>query len=154
MQNADQRRQRAGLAGARIEMRAEASLPDQDRLAHRHLQQPLGPPCHPEAAGAAPAERHARIGGRIALPVWTVLLGFGQVLPLPLAIVAPGRVSAAALALSIAPRLILAWRFGQPVWSALAHPVGIATLLAAQWRALIRAALGRPAVWRGRAYAP
>ncbi len=89
----------------------------------------------------------------IALPVWTLLLGLGQVLPLPLAVLAPGPLSFAALAVAIAPRLVLARRFRQPLWSAALHPLGVATLLGVQWWALIRAALGRPAVWRGRAYA-
>ncbi len=88
----------------------------------------------------------------VALPVWTVLLGFGQVLPVALVALAPGPTSIAALALSIGSRLVLAVRFGQPVWSALLHPLGVAMLLGVQWWALLRAALGRPAVWRGRSY--
>ncbi len=89
----------------------------------------------------------------VALPVWTVLLGSGQILPVVLVALAPGPVSIAALALAIGSRLLLAVRFGQPIWSALLHPLGVATLLGVQWWALARAALGRPAVWRGRAYA-
>jgi hypothetical protein len=90
----------------------------------------------------------------IALPVWTALLGFGQILPLLLLITAPGWPAATALALSLGTRLALAVRFGAPAWSALLHPLGIAALLALQWIALIRQCRGRPAIWRGRAYAP
>ncbi len=89
----------------------------------------------------------------VALPVWTVLLGSGQILPVVLVALAPGPLSIAALGLAIGSRLLLAARFGQPVWSALLHPLGVAVLLIVQWWALAGAALGRPAVWRGRAYA-
>jgi hypothetical protein len=87
-----------------------------------------------------------------ALPVWTVILGGGAVLPLACAAFAPTPQAFAALACGIAIRLVLAWRFRQPVISAVLHPVGVAALLCLQWAALIRAALGRPATWRGRAY--
>jgi Glycosyl transferase family 2 len=89
----------------------------------------------------------------VALPVWTALLGCGQILPVVLVAIAPGPLSVAALSLGISARLLLAARFGQSVWSALLHPLGVAMLLGVQWWALARAALGRPAVWRGRSYA-
>ena len=86
------------------------------------------------------------------LPVWTTILAGGAVLPIILLMVAPSWQAALACILSLATRLILAWRFQQPVVSALLHPVGVAALLALQWAALLRAASGRPATWRGRAY--
>lgn len=88
----------------------------------------------------------------IALPVWTVLLGGGQVLPVLLVFLAPGWPAGIALLLGIGTRLILAVRFGSPVWSAFLHPFGVAALLAVQWTALIRQWRGRPMTWRGRAY--
>ncbi len=87
-----------------------------------------------------------------SLPVWTVLLAGGAVLPAVLVAVRPNLVAGAACVCFLANRLLLAWRFRQPVVSALLHPVGIAALLALQWAALLRAASGRPATWRGRAY--
>jgi hypothetical protein len=87
-----------------------------------------------------------------ALPVWTALLAGGAVLPAVLMLTRPSVVAALACACWLATRLVLAWRFRQPVASALLHPVGIAALLALQWAALARAAAGRPATWRGRAY--
>ena len=87
-----------------------------------------------------------------ALPVWTVILGGGQVLPALLMLVSPGAVAGLALAASIGLRLVLAARFRQPWVAALLHPVGVAALLLLQWWALLRAARGRPATWRGRAY--
>ena len=88
----------------------------------------------------------------VALPIWTLILGLGQVLPVILVALAPGPVSAAALACGIGLRLVLAWRFRQPVLSAILHPLGVAALLIVQWASLLRALRGRPSTWRGRAY--
>jgi hypothetical protein len=88
----------------------------------------------------------------LALPVWSLILGGGSILPTVLMVTEPTIVSGAACACWLACRLILARRFHQPVISAMLHPLGIAALLVVQWAALGRAALGRPATWRGRAY--
>lgn len=90
----------------------------------------------------------------IALPVWSVILGLGQVAPAVVALCTPVWPAFLALALTIGLRLILALRFRAPLWSAILHPAGVAVLLAVQWIALIRQRRGRPATWRGRAYAP
>ena len=87
-----------------------------------------------------------------ALPVWSVILAGGQVLPAILLLTAPTGVAALALACGIGTRLLLAVRFRQPVLSALLQPVGIAALLVVQWFSLLRAARGGRATWRGRAY--
>jgi hypothetical protein len=95
-----------------------------------------------------------------ALPVWTVLLLGGQVLPFVLLpasvfITVPGwaaATSVAAAACVYLNRLVLALRFRQSAVGALLHPLGIVGLLALQWSALIDQRRGRPAVWRGRAY--
>ena len=87
-----------------------------------------------------------------ALPVWTLILGGGQILPAVLMLAAPGWTAGLALLASVGFRLLLAARFRQPWVSALLHPLGIAALLVVQWWSLIRAARGRPATWRGRAY--
>lgn len=93
----------------------------------------------------------------IIVPTTLLLLG-GQVLPFALLCdrtslppdVRFGAVLASLLALL--PRIVAAWRFGQPLGSALAHPIGVLALLAIQWQALLRHLLGKPAVWKGRAY--
>jgi cellulose synthase/poly-beta-1,6-N-acetylglucosamine synthase-like glycosyltransferase len=94
-----------------------------------------------------------------ALPVWTVLLGGGHVLPFLLLLAAFASGSWAALAASAlagacvyGTRIALALRFRQSWPGALLHPFGIALLLALQWSALVAELRGRPAVWRGRAY--
>ncbi|AWB09026.1 glycosyl transferase (plasmid) [Azospirillum humicireducens] len=95
-----------------------------------------------------------------ALPVWTLLLFGGHVLPWILlgwaaldplpdgAVVMAGLAAAAGLLF----RLLLLIRFRQSVVGALLHPVGILIMLAIQWSALLRARHGRPSEWRGRAY--
>lgn len=87
-----------------------------------------------------------------SLPIWTVILGGGAVLPAILMLTAPSAPAGLALCCGMALRLVLAWRFRQPAIFAVLHPVGVASMLALQWAALLRAAMGRPATWRGRAY--
>lgn len=87
-----------------------------------------------------------------ALPVWTMLLAGGHVLPFLLAIVSPGLVPFTACALSLGLRGLLASRFRQDPRGALLSPFGVALMLVLQWNALFRAARGSPATWRGRAY--
>lgn len=95
-----------------------------------------------------------------ALPLWTVLLFGGQVLPfLLLAAAVPlgwdspvALLSGIAAGAALAFRLAMAWRFRQSVPAALLHPLGILLVLAIQWTALVRARRGRPATWRGRSY--
>ena len=88
----------------------------------------------------------------LALPIWTAILGGGQVLPAVLMLVSPSAPATLALAASVGLRLLLAVRFRQSWLSALLHPFGVAALLTVQWAALLRRARGRPATWRGRAY--
>jgi hypothetical protein len=90
-----------------------------------------------------------------ALPVWTLLLGGGHLLPLLLLPFASG--AAFWLALLAA---VLVWTAAGAVavrarmsWlSVLLHPVGVAVTLLIQWNALIKGPRRRPAVWRGRSY--
>ena len=102
----------------------------------------------------------------------TLLLGLGQVLPLPLLWLAWHRtrfilpflgppvrigmglvwISTVAAALSYLPRLVNAVRFRQSWLGVLLHPVGELLLLVLQWYALSRKLLGRPAGWKAREY--
>ena len=87
-----------------------------------------------------------------ALPVWTVVLGGGQVLPFILMALAPSVWMGVAVGAAWGFRAALAWRFRQPWAAAALHPFGVCALLALQWAALLRARRGLPATWRGRAY--
>jgi hypothetical protein len=94
-----------------------------------------------------------------ALPIWTVLLGGGHVLPwllLPAALSSGNSFAlqsvAAALAMLIAARATVAVVARQGALAVLLHPIGVVVMLAIQWSALINAGRGRPARWRGRVY--
>lgn len=93
------------------------------------------------------------------LPVFSLLLFVGQVLPLPLAIVAAcfqsGQEFYAALfvfVLTLLVRLFAAWRYRESWRGALLHPVGVFLLLLLQWNALLGKLFGRRAVWKEREY--
>ena len=95
----------------------------------------------------------------VALPVWTVLLGGGHVLPwltLMLGLLADAGPAVALSTLAIIAvllaRLALALVARQPLISVLLHPVGVIVTLAIQWSALMGARRGQQAVWRGRTY--
>jgi hypothetical protein len=94
---------------------------------------------------------------------FTLLLGLGQVLPLPLLVwmlwneagamhSLPAACAAAAAAAGYLPRVVAAWRYEQSWRSVLLHPLGIAVLLVLQWVSLVRKLLGRPATWKQRTY--
>ena len=93
---------------------------------------------------------------------FTLLLGFGAVLPVPLLVVVLANASTeapatvliawAAAVLSYLPRLLEVRRFRQRPISAALHPLGVATLLVLQWYSFTRKLLGRPAAWKDRAY--
>ena len=95
----------------------------------------------------------------VALPVWTVLLIGGHVLPWLLLAAAAARgdrssalVAALACGLSIGARALQARRCREAPAAVALHPFGMATLVAIQWVALVRQARRRPRTWRGRTY--
>ncbi|GGL78397.1 glycosyl transferase [Wenxinia marina] len=96
-----------------------------------------------------------------ALPVWTLLLFGGHVLPVLtlLAAIAMGlawsmALSSAAVGLVLAARAVMAVRLRQSWLSVALHPAGVLFVLSIQWTALLGARRGRRATWRGRSYAP
>ena len=91
------------------------------------------------------------------LPVWTVLLGVGHVLPLFLLAASllvgdrdAARIAGAATTLSLGLRLATAVWFRASLLGAVLHPVGVLVLLAIQWYAAYRSLAGRPVGWKGR----
>ena len=93
------------------------------------------------------------------LPVWTILLFGGHVLPFLTLLEgllsgtgwATG-LSVLALALLVAARVAVARRVGQDAPSVLLHPLAVLTTLVVQWIALLGGPQRAPAVWRGRTY--
>jgi hypothetical protein len=95
----------------------------------------------------------------LALPVWTLLLLGGHVLPWALLIVAlftgnvaPLPLIGLACALPLGARLLQAVRCKEPLGTVPLHPLGVLALLGVQWTALVRQGLGIRTEWRGRAY--
>jgi hypothetical protein len=103
---------------------------------------------------------HEGMATPIALPVWSMLLGGGHVLPWLLLIWAAAFTSSLAAMITAGSavlaglgfRLVLAWRFRQSICSAFVHPLGVTLLLGIQWSALRQRRSGRSALWRGRTY--
>lgn len=100
---------------------------------------------------------HEGMAKPAALPVWTVLLGGGHVLPAVLVVAAlagagPPWAPLLALALSLGLRLAITLKARESLWSVPLHPFAVATALAIQWTALVRALRGQPPVWKGRAF--
>ncbi|MGE0310733.1 MAG: glycosyltransferase family 2 protein [Lautropia sp.] len=93
----------------------------------------------------------------VALPVWTVLLALGHVLPwalLPAAAWHPALLAPAiaGVAANLALRALLCVRFGQSPLGAVLHPLGALLMLGINWVALTRYLAGRPSEWAGRMY--
>jgi hypothetical protein len=95
----------------------------------------------------------------LALPIWTLLLFGGHVLPWALLIAALLMGNAAPLpwiglacALPLGARLLQAIRCQEPLGAVPLHPLGVLALLGVQWAALVRQGLGIRTEWRGRAY--
>ncbi len=89
-----------------------------------------------------------------ALPVWTLLLFGGHVLPALLVLASGGTswLAWAALALSLGIRAAVTLATRESPWSIPLHPLTMLVGLAIQWTALVRTRRGRPAGWRGRLY--
>lgn len=94
------------------------------------------------------------------LVVFTTLLFGGEVLPLILlgyVLVAGASPKVFDLvlistALAYGLRLLLAFRFQQPLLAALVHPISILSFLCLQWYALCRQFAGLPSTWKDRTY--
>ncbi len=89
------------------------------------------------------------------LPVWSVLLLGGQVMPFVLLLAAmrgllPWDLPAASVAALLLSHIASGIRFRQGAPGILLQPVGMVILLAIQWSALIGRMRGRQPVWRGR----
>lgn len=89
------------------------------------------------------------------LPVWTLLLGLGHVLPpilVLLALMGIGSLLPAliALALSLGTRVAITRATGESLWTIPLHPATVAVGLAIQWASLL--GFGGRAGWKGRVY--
>jgi hypothetical protein len=106
------------------------------------------------------------MAGPEAIVPWTLVLGLGQVMPVPLMILTAASGLHGAMAWAVmgcagiataagySVRFALVGRFEQSWVGALLHPIGVAGLLAVQWYAVARQWAGWAPTWRGRAYRP
>jgi hypothetical protein len=95
-----------------------------------------------------------------ALPIWTVLLAGGQILP-PLLVLAAlaGLIPSGTLApaagawfLSSATRTAITLAVRAPLATIALHPATVAVALAIQWNVLLRRERAGAATWKGRSY--
>ena len=95
-----------------------------------------------------------------ALPVWTLLLGCGQILP-PLLVLAglcglasPTALTLAAAAwlLSLGTRTAITRAVRAPLATIPLHPAAVLVALAIQWNVLLRRERAGAATWKGRSY--
>ena len=87
----------------------------------------------------------------VGLPIWSVLLLGGGVVPFVLPLVWPSEgLAYVPMAACIAFRLLLALRFRHGIGSVLLHPIGVSLLLSIQLQALWFHFRGRAPSWRGR----
>lgn len=92
---------------------------------------------------------HEGMATPFGLPVWTVILAGGHLLPW---LLLPAPLAFAALCCSVCMRVGITLRMKEPAWTILLHPATVAVGLAIQWASLVQRLRGRPAGWKGRAY--
>ncbi len=93
------------------------------------------------------------MAGPLALPIWTILLFGGHVLPWLLLLDQRTQAAGAlAVLLSLSSRLVVTLRNHSSRFGAIFHSAGVLVLLAIQYDAAIRLIRRRPATWRGRSY--
>lgn len=95
----------------------------------------------------------------LRLPIFTLFLFVGQILPIPIALVAflfrnSFELSFAVFVLSLGygMRFFSAWRYGESWFGALLHPLGVLVLLVLEWCALLRKLVGGRVEWKQREY--
>ncbi|MCJ2029282.1 glycosyltransferase family 2 protein [Methylobacterium sp. J-043] len=103
---------------------------------------------------------HEGMATPAALPVWTVLLFGGHILPwlvlaaaLVLGAGTPAVLAGAVVVVSLATRAAITLRVAEPLATILLHPATVGTALAIQWNVLLRPGRAGRAVWKGRSYA-
>ncbi|MXQ11284.1 glycosyltransferase [Microvirga makkahensis] len=95
---------------------------------------------------------HEGMAKPVALPVWTILLLGGHVLPFALLPLAPTWPVVSAALLSLATRAMVTVATRENPLSILLHPFTVLTSLAIQWSVLLRIGRARRAGWKGRLY--
>jgi cellulose synthase/poly-beta-1,6-N-acetylglucosamine synthase-like glycosyltransferase len=95
---------------------------------------------------------HEGMATAVGLPIWTILLLGGHVLPFALLAFEPTLPILLAAFLSLGTRAIVTAATRESPLSIPLHPFTILVGLAIQWSVLLRIGTGRRAVWKGRLY--
>jgi hypothetical protein len=95
---------------------------------------------------------HEGMATPVALPVWTILLAGGHVLPFLLLPFVPTLPVALAALLSLATRATVTVATREPLLSVVLHPLTVCVGLLIQWSVLLRIRTGRQTGWKGRLY--
>ncbi|UVF20074.1 glycosyltransferase [Microvirga terrae] len=95
---------------------------------------------------------HEGMATPVALPIWTVLLLGGHVLPFALLPFLPSLPIAGAALLSLVTRMLVTFATQENPWSIPLHPVTTFVGLAIQWSVLLRIGDACRAGWKGRLY--
>ncbi|WP_262028452.1 glycosyltransferase [Microvirga sp. Mcv34] len=95
---------------------------------------------------------HEGMATPVALPVWTVLLLGGHVMPFLLLPFAPGFLLACAALLPLGARTLVTVATRENPWSIPLHPFTVLVGLVIQWSVLLRIGQARRAGWKGRLY--
>ncbi|WP_230530361.1 glycosyltransferase [Microvirga roseola] len=118
-----------------------------ERLASCRMYTGLG-----EAWNGFAKNAHEGMATPVGLPVWTVLLLGGHVLPFALLGVMPSLPVALAAFLSLGTRAVVTVATRENLWSIPLHPFTTLVGLAIQWSVLLRIGGARRAGWKGRLY--
>ena len=95
---------------------------------------------------------HEGMATPVALPIWTILLGGGHLLPFGLLLISPTLPVVLAALLSLATRAVVTVATRENAVAIPFHPLSVLVGLMIQWSALLRIRTGRQASWRGRLY--
>lgn len=118
-----------------------------DRLASCRMYKSFG-----EAWKGFAKNAHEGMAKPVALPVWTMLLLGGHVLPFVLLPFAPTWPILCAALLSLATRIMVTLATRESPLTIPLHPFTVLTSLAIQWSVLLRIGGARRAGWKGRLY--
>lgn len=95
---------------------------------------------------------HEGMATPLALPLWTLLLLGGHVLPFVLVALDPRWTAVAAALLSLATRAVISVSVRETLLTIPLHPLTVLTGLLIQWSAFLRIRVKRQAGWKGRLY--
>ena len=95
---------------------------------------------------------HEGMATPVALPVWTILLVGGHILPFALLPFAPTIPIALAAVLSLTARATVTFATKENPLAIVLHPLTMGVGMMIQWSSLLRIGTGRQAGWKGRLY--